>query len=63
MENNSLKDVVDAIYSNRDELDGTLMVMNCHLDRIADALEERNRIETQRIETAKSFRNCGIQSD
>lgn len=53
MEKDSLKDVVDAIYANREELDGTLMVMNCHLDRIADALEERNRIETQKNEAEK----------
>lgn len=53
MENYSLKDVVDAIYANREELDGTLMVLSSHLERIANALEERNKIEIKKIEAAK----------
>lgn len=53
MKNESLKDVVDAIYSNREELDGTLMVLSSHLERIAKALEERNKIEIAKVEAAK----------
>ena len=54
MENYSLKDVVDAIYANREELDATLMVLNCHLERIAKALEERNKIEIAKDEILKA---------
>lgn len=39
------KDVVDAIYANREELDATLMILSSQLERIAEALEERNKIE------------------
>lgn len=54
MENYNLKDVVDAIYANREELEGTLMVLSSHLERIANALEERNKIEIAKDEILKS---------
>lgn len=54
MKTDSLKDVADAIHSSQEELDGTLMVMNCHLERIAKALEERNKIEIAKDEILKA---------
>ncbi len=54
MEDYNLKDVADAIYANREELEGTLMVLSSHLERIANALEEWNKIEIAKNEILKS---------
>lgn len=58
MDNYTLKDVVNAIYENREELDGTLMILNGYLERIAKALEERNRIEIQKMGTENEIADC-----
>ncbi len=58
MENYTLKDVADAIHSSQEELDGTLMVLNCHLERIAKALEERNKIEIKKTEAGHEVADC-----
>lgn len=58
MDNYTLKNVVNAIYENREELDGTLMILNGYLERIAKALEERNRIEIQKMGTENEIADC-----
>lgn len=54
MEKDSLKEIIDVIHSSQEELDGTLMVLNSHLERIAKALEKRNKIEIAKDEILKA---------